>query len=178
MSEPFIAEIRMFANTFAPAEWTYCDGQLLPIGQNTALFSLVGTIYGGNGQTNFGVPNLQGRSPLHPGTGPGLFPKLIGQRGGSPYISLDPSEIPVHNHTVTGLTQPGDLQTPENNSYLAVDVNAGYRLRFVNANPTSTTSMSPATLSAAGSSLAHENQQPYLVVGFCIALTGIYPSRN
>ncbi len=178
MSEPFIAEIRMFGNTFPPAEWSYCSGQLMAISQNTALFSLVGTIYGGDGRTTFGVPNLQGRTPMHWGTAPGLTPRVIGEKTGSPTISLTEGEIPGHTHTVTGLTAKGDLEVPQNGAYLAVDVNAGFRLRFVNSNPTQTTSMSPSTLSTAGLSSPHQNQQPYTVVSFCIALSGIYPSRN
>ncbi|WP_020408658.1 phage tail protein [Hahella ganghwensis] len=178
MSEPFIAEIRMFGNNFPPAEWSYCSGQLMAISQNTALFSLVGTIYGGDGRTSFGVPNLQGRAPMHWGTAPGLTPRPIGQRAGSPDVTLVESEIPAHTHTVTGLTAKGDIEVAQNNAYLAVDVNAGYRLRFVNANPTQMTSMSPSMLTVAGQSYEHQNQQPYTVVSFCIALTGIYPSRN
>lgn len=178
MSEPFLAEIRMFGNNFAPADWAYCSGQIMPISQNTALFSLVGTIYGGDGRSTFRLPDLQGRTPMHQGRGPGLSLRYAGERGGFPRISLDESQIPMHNHTVTGLSQKGDLDTPKDNAFLAIDVNAGYRLRFVNANPSSTTSMDSSTLSVAGNSNYHENQQPYLVVGFCIALAGLYPSRN
>lgn len=178
MSEPFIAEIRMFGNNFAPQNWAYCDGQEIPIAQNPALFSIVSTLYGGNGRQTFAVPNLQGRAPMHRGHGPGLTPRPIAQSGGEPYVALTENEIPSHKHSITGLIQVGDIGTASANAYLAIDVNKGQRLRFVNQNPTSETSMHSSTLSSEGNATPHENQQPYLVVGFCIALTGLFPSRN
>ena len=174
MSEPFIAEIRIFAGNFAPRSWAFCDGQLLPIAQNTALFSLIGTTYGGDGRTTTALPNLQGRAPMHPGRGPGLTSRRLGQRGGSDTISLTEAQMPNHTHTLKAYQRPGDLASPANRALA--------RVRGGNAYQTNTSaklaSMSSQSLLSAGGSQSHNNMQPFLTINFIIALQGIYPSRG
>lgn len=164
MATPYLAEIRIFSFGFAPKGWAQCNGQLLPINQNQALFSLLGTTYGGNGQTNFALPNLQGRVPLHFGNG-----LVQGQTGGESAHTLIISEIPAHTHIAVGSSTPANLGDPTNN--LWATGNAAY-------NPTANTSMNPAGILNAGGSQPHENMSPYLTVNICIALQGIFPSRN
>jgi microcystin-dependent protein len=168
MSDPFIAEVRMWALGFAPRNWAFCNGQLLPIAQNTALFSLVGTYYGGNGQTTFGLPNLQGRLPMHQGHGPGLATRQLGEIGGSETATLQASQMPAHGHTMMGGTTAG-AQSPSGN-VPGVSPAKAYH-------PGPTDASSPALLQNSGGGAAHNNMPPYLVVNFCIALTGIFPSR-
>ncbi len=178
MSEPFIAEVRMFANNFAPRGWSYCDGQDLPIAQNSALFALIGTLYGGDGRTTVGLPDLRARVPMHSGRGPGLSDYRVGEQGGVDKVTIIPSEMPQHNHSVYGLTQIANQPGPSANAFLAIDVNAGVRLRFLNPNINQPTSLSSTTLADAGATHSHENQQPFTVVSFCIALLGLFPSRS
>lgn len=165
MSEPFIAEIRIFAGNFAPRSWAFCDGQLLPIAQNTALFSLIGTTYGGDGRTSMALPNMQGRSPMHPGNGPGLTPRRLGERVGTETVILNEAEIPSHTHTIFG-TETGDERTPVNN-YME-DL-------FYDSTPNAN---SGATVSNVGGTQPHNNMQPYLALNFIIALDGLFPSRS
>jgi microcystin-dependent protein len=167
MATPFIGQIHMFAFDFPPRNWAFCNGQLLPIAQNQALFSLLGTTYGGNGQTTFALPNLQGRTPLHFGTGPGLSPRTLGQPGGAEAVTLLTTQIPVHNHTVAASTAAPTVGTPAGN-YWAQG----------NYSSTGNASMNPADVSNVGQGQAHENRSPYLVVNFSIALQGIFPPRN
>lgn len=173
MSEPFVAEIRIFGFNFAPRGWAFCDGQLLPIAQNTALFSLLGTSYGGNGETTFGLPNLQGAAPVHHGQGPGLTDRVIGEAGGSPAMTLTVNEIPLHQHGL-GLAAPlGTTAVPSASVTLA-------RSRGINLYQSSTQNlvpMSPQSVAPAGDGLPHDNMQPYLSLNFCIAMEGIFPSR-
>jgi microcystin-dependent protein len=173
MSEPFIAEIRMFTYTFAPRSWAYCDGQLLPISQNTALFSLIGTTYGGDGQTTFALPNLQGRVPMHPGRGPGLTQRRLGESVGQPTVSLTESEIPAHTHRLRASQALGTSTSPSGEYAAAYGGNRVYA-----DEPQNLVQMSPAALQTSGAGNEHENRQPYLVVSFCIALQGLYPSRS
>lgn len=174
MADPFVAEIRIFPFNFAPHFWAFCEGQLLPLSQNTALFSLLGTNYGGNGQTTFGLPNLQGRAAMHPGQGPGLSLRNLAQQGGSSTVSLLETEIPNHKHTLTSIgTEVGDSNTPSGNG-LARSSGAS----IYNTNATNLVTMNGASLSPIGGSLPHNNMQPYLTLNFCIALTGVYPPRN
>jgi microcystin-dependent protein len=164
MSEPFLGEIKIISWNFPPKGWTFCNGQLLPINQNQALFSILGTTYGGNGQTTFGLPNLQGRSPLHVGNG-----IVLGELGGETSHTLNISELPAHNHTPVG------------NSGNPTQPSAGGNLWCVNPaqyNSTSNSSMSPAGMLATGGNQPHENMSPYLVLNFIIALQGIFPSQN
>ena len=149
MSEPFIAEIRIFAGNFAPRNWAFCDGQLLPIAQNTALFSLIGTTYGGDGRTTTALPNLKGRVPMHPGRGPGLTERRLGQRGGTETITLAQSQMPNHTHTLYASGEDGDSTLPENNR-----IGTGNQLF---APPANLGNMQPQSLPNAGGGQAHNN---------------------
>ena len=177
MSEPFVAEIRAFGFTFAPRGCAFCNGQLLPISQNTALFSLVGTYYGGDGRTTFGLPNLQGSAPLHFGQGPGLTDRVLGENGGEQDVTLIQSEIPGHTHAVSASSANGDATTPTNNTWAVSKLGRQFQNRYQTA-PGGGVLMSPQALGVAGSSFPHNNMPPYLVLNYCIALQGIYPARG
>jgi microcystin-dependent protein len=167
MSSPFLGEIRIFSFNFPPKGWAFCDGQLLPINQNAALFSLLGTTYGGNGQTNFALPNLQGSVPFHAGGGLSL-----GQVGGEINHTLLQSEMPAHTHVVTASSNVADQVTPAGN-YWAKGIASAYAgAAGING------AMAATAIPSAGGSQAHNNMSPYLVLSFCIALQGIYPSRT
>lgn len=172
MSEPFIAEIRIFAGNFAPRSWAFCDGQILPISQNTALFSLIGTTYGGDGRTSMGLPNLQGRCPMHPGRGPGLTARRLGEVGGTPTVTLSEAQMPDHNHAPQGSGDPANQRGPSGN-LPAVGVGRGAVAYSASG---STTGFE--RLGSAGGGQAHNNLQPYLGLNFIIALQGLYPSRG
>ncbi|MEM1055578.1 MAG: tail fiber protein [Bacteroidota bacterium] len=174
MSEPFIAEIRIFAGNFAPRGWAFCNGQLLPIAQNTALFSLIGTTYGGDGRSTTALPNLQGRAPMHPGRGPGLTSRRLGQRGGVEMVTLTEAQMAQHTHTMTASGIPANQDDPSPTQYLARagSGNTAY------APPNNLVAMNPASLPNAGGSQAHNNLQPFLAINFIIALVGLYPSRG
>ncbi len=172
MSEPFIAEIIMFGGNFAPRGWAFCEGQLLPISQNTALFSLIGTIYGGDGRTTMGLPDLRGRVPIHPGTGPGLPTYQLGQRGGQATHTLTTNEIPSHNHNVSVHNEDGDKSTPAGSAF----AKSGSQLNFSDEDADGT--MRTNTISNAGGNQAHNIMQPFLAVNYIIALQGIFPSRS
>lgn len=175
MSEQYLGEIRMFGFNFAPEGWAMCNGQTLAISQNTALFSLLGTTYGGNGTTTFQLPNLQSRVPIHVGQGLGLSPYVIGQSQGAENVTLITSEIPSHTHALNCNTMGGNAASPQNN-YPAVE-STGTSLDY-NTAPTSGAAMSPTAIGTAGGNLPHANIQPYLCINFCIAMQGIFPSRN
>jgi microcystin-dependent protein len=172
MADPFVAEIRIFPFNFPPKGWAWCNGQLLPLSQNTALFSLLGTTYGGDGKSNFALPDLQGNAPMHPGQGPGLSLHDLGETGGSETVSLLESEIPAHNHAVQGRNLPGNSAVPvgntlSNNSF------------FHDNNPSAPlVAMSPMALAPAGGDQPHNNMQPYLTFYFNIALQGVFPPRT
>lgn len=172
--DPFVAEIRIFPFNFAPKGWAFCDGQLLPLSQNTALFSLLGTYYGGNGQSNFALPNLQGAAPMFWGQGPGLSLHDLGETGGSDTVSLLESEIPSHSHALNCLPAPADSPTPQ----------AASIARVIGATPylppagAPLVAMAAAALPPAGGDQPHNNLQPYLTLNFCIALQGVYPPRT
>ena len=181
MSNPFVCEIRIFPFNFAPKGWAFCDGQLLSISQNTAVFSLLGTFYGGNGQTTFALPNLQGNVAIHTtqygGNSPfGQF--FLGQTGGEDYVTLLTSEMPAHTHTAQGDFDNNNATATSPNG--AVPVNAKPILTF--SNPTGQTPqfalMNPAMVSVAGGSQPHNNMMPYLTLNYCIALQGVYPPRT
>ncbi|HEY0170628.1 MAG TPA: tail fiber protein [Pyrinomonadaceae bacterium] len=169
MADPFVAEIRMFGFNFAPKGWAMCNGQLLPLSQNTALFSLLGTFYGGDGKSTFALPNLQGSTPIHEGQGSGLSQYFLGQQGGSQFVTLLQSEIPVHSHAFMASEDVVNEATPNANFYGAGET------RY--AAPAAVTQMGPQTLAVAGGSLPHNNMMPYLVVNFCIAMQGVFPAR-
>jgi microcystin-dependent protein len=172
MADPFVAEIRIFAFNFAPKGWAWCDGQLLPLSQNTALFSLLGTTYGGNGQSNFALPDLQGSVPMHPGQGPGLPLYDLGQIGGSDNVTLLESEMPAHSHNYMASQADGINRTPGGNlAANMIGVN-GY------AAPGPVVQMAPQALTPAGGSLPHNNMMPYLTLYFNIALQGVFPPRT
>jgi len=174
MADPFVAEIRIFPFNFAPRGWAWCDGQLLPLSQNTALFSLLGTTYGGNGTSNFALPDLQGRAPMHPGQGPGLSLHDLGETGGSETVTLLESEIPSHAHTLRAVNDDADLQIPDPSAGVAKSSNAN----FYNASATSLAGLAPQTLAPAGGDQPHNNLQPYLTLYFNIALQGVFPPRT
>lgn len=174
MSDAFVGEIRMVGFNFAPTGWAFCNGQLLPISQNTALFSLLGTMYGGNGQSTFALPDLQGSAPMHAGQGPGLTERFIGEASGSSTVTLLESEIPAHNHIASGVSGTGPT-SPANNSW-GTGVGRTPPPSYQNGNPNVT--MSPNALGVTGSSSPHNNMQPYLVVNFIIAMQGIFPPRG
>jgi microcystin-dependent protein len=175
MADPFVAEIRIFPFNFAPRGWAFCDGQLLPLSQNTALFSLLGTTYGGNGMSNFALPDLQGRAPMHPGQGPGLSLHDLGETGGSESVTLLESEIPAHAHTLMAAVNPALVAVPSPNVGLA-------RSRTVNAYQTNSTqnlvALAGQALAPAGGDAPHNNLMPYVTFNFCIALQGVFPPQG
>jgi microcystin-dependent protein len=175
MADPFVAEIRIFPFNFAPKGWAWCDGQLLPLSQNTALFSLLGTTYGGNGKSNFALPDLQGRAPLHPGQGPGLSLYDLGQTGGSETVSLLESEIPSHSHALRASNDAGLTNTAAG-TVVARPFGRGNNL-FQAANA-GISPMAPEALAPTGGDQPHNNLQPYLTFYFCIALQGVFPPRG
>ncbi len=169
MSEPFIAEIKIFAGNFAPRGWAFCNGDLLPIAQNTALFSLVGTIYGGDGRTTLGLPNLQGRAPMHPGRGPGLTDRRLGEAGGSEMVTLNSNQIAPHTHAVRATAEAPDTNSPAGARPAAAPV--------FEAGDATKTAMSDQSVAPVGGGQPHNNLQPVLTLNFIIALQGLYPSR-
>ncbi len=173
MSEPFTAEIRIFAGNFAPRGWAFCNGQLLPISQNTALFSLIGTTYGGDGRSTTALPNLEGRVPMHPGRGPGLTSRRLGQRGGTERITLTEAQMPNHNHTLFGSNNSANQRNPQNHTP-AFGSGRGTNLYSNSSASTGTF----RDLTNTGGSQAHNNIQPFLAMNFIIALVGLYPSRS
>jgi microcystin-dependent protein len=176
MADPFVAEIRIFPFNFAPKGWAFCDGQLLPLSQNTALFSLLGTTYGGDGKSNFALPNMQGNVPIHPGQGPGLSLYDLGETGGSETVSLLESEIPSHNHGFgAAVGAAGDSLTPVNTLWAQAPAGRGSLSVYKNA-PTGKINQAPFT--PAGGDQPHNNMQPYLTLNFCIALQGVFPPRT
>jgi microcystin-dependent protein len=172
MSEPFVGEIRMFAGNFAPRGWAFCDGQLLAVSQNDALFSLLGTIYGGDGRTTFGLPDLRGRIPIHAGTGPGLSPRRLGSKGGAEKVTLTVNQQPSHGHPMQASTQNALQPNPQDN-VLAQSTSQDL---YVGDPPD--VNMNAASITQVGGSRSHTNLMPFLCIHFIIALVGIYPSRH
>ena len=177
MADPFVAEIRIFPFNFPPKGWAFCDGQLMPISQNTALFSLLGTTYGGDGKSTFALPNLQGSVPLHVGgaqPGPGLSVYDLGQSSGSDTITLLDSEMPVHNHFVQAFSSPGNVNTGDPTLALARSKGgSAYK-----APPGTNVQFAFQAIGTAGSSFPHNNMMPYLTLNLCIALQGVFPARQ
>jgi len=169
MSDPFIAEVKIFAGNFAPRGWAFCNGQLLPVAQNTALFSLIGTTYGGDGRTTTGLPNLQGRAPMHPGRGPGLTSRRLGERFGASTASLNETQLPSHAHT---------LRSFENTTTATPSTTVGIGSAPIYGAPSNMGSMASETLGDTGGNSTHNNMQPFLGLNFVIALVGTYPSRS
>jgi microcystin-dependent protein len=176
MSSPYIGEIRMFGGSFAPAGWAMCQGQLMPISENEALFNLIGTTYGGDGQETFAMPDLQGRVPLHQGSG-----FIIGEKGGVEQVTLTVQQIPIHNHGVLSATSENGSNIPSSATILADEGPPGqstvltYRQPFDGQNQVA---LSPASIGQSGGSQPHDNMQPYLTVTFIISLFGIFPTQN
>jgi microcystin-dependent protein len=175
VSDPFLAEIRIFAGNFAPTGWAFCDGQLLAISQNTALFSLLGTTYGGDGRTTFALPNLAGSAPLQPGQGPGLSPRALGETGGSASVTLINSEMPAHTHAAKATGAVGDQISPAGMVPAIPGISRGATAYTTAAG---NTNLSPFALDTVGTDQPHNNMPPYLTLTFIIALQGIYPARN
>jgi microcystin-dependent protein len=177
MSSPFVAEIRIFGFNFAPTGWAQCNGQLLPISQNTALFSLLGTFYGGDGKSTFALPNLQGMAPIHQGQGPGLSERFLGESAGEEFVTLIQSEMPSHAHSANSnnVEGSGTSLTPSGQIWAG----AGARRAAVNLYTASAalTQMNFGALSIAGGSQPHNNMPPYLTLNFCIAMQGVFPPR-
>ena len=174
MSEPYIGEIRMFGGNFAPKGWALCDGDLLSVSQYEALFSLLGTIYGGDGRTTFGLPDLRGRAPMHYGSGPGLTSRNLGTKAGSPTVTLAYNQIPAHTHTWYASTNNANENTVSNNV-----LGSNTSVNVYNSNTTPTVQMSDLAIDAhVGSGNSQPNMMPYLTINFIIALVGIYPTRN
>jgi microcystin-dependent protein len=173
MSDPFVAEIRILACNFAPTGWAMCNGQLLPISQNTALFSLLGTYYGGDGKSTFALPNLQGSAPIHQGQGNGLSLYDLGQTGGSETVTLLQTEMPIHAHQASGASGSGPT-SPANNTW-GTGVGRTPPPTYADGSPNVTMGN---VMSVAGSSQPHNNMQPYLALNFCIAMQGVFPPRG
>jgi microcystin-dependent protein len=176
MADPFVAEIRIFPFNFAPKGWAFCNGQLLPLSQNTALFSLLGTTYGGNGKSNFALPDLQGSAPMHPGQGQGLSLYDLGQVGGAETVTLLESEMPVHTHAMrANVDFPANVQAPAPDRSLSPSTGGVAYDAPAGSVPAQ---FSPLAVGVAGSSFPHNNMQPYLTLNFCIALQGVFPPRG
>ena len=175
MSDQFLAEIRIFPFQFAPTGWAFCDGQIMPLSQNTALFSLLGTTYGGDGKSTFALPDMQGNAPMQPGQGQGLSLRDLGEMSGSENITLLTSEMPFHTHIAQAQNTPANVNSPSGPTPLSLARASGGGFAY---NPlASAVTMAPQTLAPAGGSLPHNNMQPYLTLNFCIALQGIFPQR-
>ena len=175
MSSPFVAEIRMFGFNFAPTGWAQCNGQLIPISQNTALFSLIGTYYGGDGKSTFALPDLEGKSPMFWGKGSSTSEYSLGQSAGSETITLLTSEMPFHTHSLMGANETGEQKTLASNVAL---VNAAGGNIYQTNTTQNLTQMNPQAISIAGGGQPHNNMQPLLTVNFCIAIQGVFPARQ
>lgn len=183
MSDPFVGEIRMFAGNFAPSQWAFCDGQVISVEQNNALFSLLGTTYGGDGRTTFALPEMQGRLPMHQGTGPAydgrpaLTERRLGERFGTETVTLDTNQMPSHKHTFNASSDIADSANP-GNDVMASQNDGDTPYATQPEEPTNLENMNSQTLATAGNSQPHNNMMPYLSISFIICLFGIYPSRS
>jgi microcystin-dependent protein len=175
MSDPFLAEIRIFGFNFAPTGWAQCNGQLMPLSQNTALFSLLGTTYGGDGKSNFALPNLEGSAPMHAGQGQGLSQRFLGEQSGEETVTLLVSEIPAHTHNILANAAPATFNAPANDRGLSRS-SGGNAYKGGGTNPDSQMAFQEVT--PTGSSFPHNNVQLSLVLNFCIALQGVFPARQ
>jgi microcystin-dependent protein len=174
--DPFVAEIRIFCGNFAPKGWAFCNGQLLPISQNTALFSLLGTFYGGDGKSNFALPNLQGSAPLQAGQGNGLSLRDLGESGGEQTVTLLQTEMPAHNHGFQGDGAGGSIQSPSSNVFSGAS--RGRPGIYGPSSAPNNVTMNPFALSVVGGNQPHNNMPPFLSLTFIIALQGIFPARS
>jgi microcystin-dependent protein len=176
VSNPFVAEIRIFPFNFAPTGWAFCDGQILPLSQNTALFSLLGTTYGGDGKSNFALPNLQGASPMFYGQGPGLSLHDIGETGGETQVTLLESEIPSHSHSLQASARDANLNAPSPSN--ALGRTSPQKLYWQPSGAPQLQALSNSTIAPSGGDQPHNNLMPFLALNFCIALQGVYPPRT
>ncbi len=177
MSDPYMGEIRMFAGSFTPRSWANCSGQLLAISQNDALFALLGTTYGGDGRTTFGLPDFRGRIPIHQGVGPGLSSRIMGQKFGVEEITLNVNEMPNHNHAFVGSTDDADSSNP-GNDVLGSQSDGDQPYAAMPSDPANLQNLNSQTIGYTGGNLSHNNMMPYLCVNFIICLFGIFPSRQ
>lgn len=177
MSDQFVGEIRIFPFNFAPRGWAFCDGQLMPIAQNTALFSLLGTYYGGDGHSTFALPNLQGSAAIGVGQGSGLSEYFVGQQGGEESVTLQQSELPQHTHTVSAVDARATTNNPTGNAWGKASA-VRQEQKLYHDSSGATTTMSPLAFAISGSSFPHNNMPPYLTLSFCIAMQGIFPPRG
>ena len=176
--EPFIGEIRIFGGNFAPKDWAFCDGQLIKITDNTTLYAVIGTTYGGDGRVTFALPDLKGRAPMQPGRGYGLTDRVLGERRGTNTISLTQDQIPAHNHTMKAESVTGTTPEPQNNSLAQIKSRAGSVNVYHTEQSQQPGHLANEALQTAGANQPHDNTQPYLVLNFIICLDGIFPSRN
>jgi len=172
MGEPFIGEIRMFGGSFAPAGWAFCNGATIPISENDALFTLIGTTYGGDGQETFQLPDLQGRLPMHQGTGKDGITYTIGEKAGTETVTLSTQQMPAHTHALIASASPGTNAAPKD----AVVAKTTTGFLYINENPTG--NMAPSAINPVGGSQPHENMQPYLCITFIISLYGVFPQQS
>jgi microcystin-dependent protein len=180
MSEPFVGQITVFPYNFPPLGWADCAGQILSISQYAALFSLLGTTYGGNGTSNFGLPDLQGRVPVNQGTGPGLSNYVLGLKGGAETVALAQNQSAAHNHSLNAITVHGSAGSPTGNLFATGEVGSGRdasTASIYNPGPVNTT-LAPASIQPAGGTQPHNNAQPFVVLRYCIALQGVFPTRG
>lgn len=175
MADPFVAEVRILPFNFAPKGWAFCDGQIMPISQNTALFSLLGTMYGGDGKSTFALPDVQGRSVMHPGQGPGLSLHDVGESGGSETVTLLDAEMPAHNHNLMASGSVASTANPSNQTSLARSFGG---LAYKVDPPGALTQLAPQAIGVTGGDQPHNNMIPYLTLNFCIALQGVFPPRT
>lgn len=179
MADPYLGEIRIFAGSYEPNGWAFCNGQLLPISRYSALFSILGVQYGGNGTSNFALPNLQASVPIGLGNGPGLSPRFMGDTGGATNVQLAITDMPAHTHLPMGYAENGSTSSPQGNNWAQwSEVNRQGVTRINLFNPTADTRMSPLAISASGSGQAHNNMQPFLALNFIICLNGVFPPRG
>lgn len=181
MSEPFIAQIQMWGCNFAPKAWAFCDGSLMPIRTNTPLFSLLSTVYGGDGKTSFGLPDLRGRVPMGTGDGPGLSNRTLGEAAGEEQVNLTNDTIPTHTHNLTGEGVQGASVTPGGNLMAKAAKpgrGGGAPINIYTGAGAGSSTLSPLAVGISGSGEGHDNMQPWLALNFCIALSGIFPNRN
>ncbi len=177
MADPFVAEIRIFPFNFAPRGWAFCDGQILPLSQNTALFSLLGTTYGGNGQSNFALPNLRGRLPMAQGQGPGLSQRWLGEAGGSETVSLQPTQVPAHTHALAAATSASSA-SPAGTAMAPAFSATNAPVSVYRSGSSNRAAMAADAVGPAGGGQPHNNMPPYLALNFCIALQGVFPPRS